>query len=248
MPLVSDRPENPPCVLLTGVTDPLGADLAHRFIGDGYRVIAQHHGDTEGTRTLEGRGAHLIDAAFDSRAAAQDVVRRVEALAPTLRAIVHSAACFAHTADNLTQACAQFQRFFDDHMLAPFVVDTRLAARLSGSDDAPADIIHIGNVMADNPEPRFDLYCATQAGRQTLALSFAKRLAPRIKVNVVQLGLIAGDDSLLTDTEQAVLARTPLARRGTVDAVYGAVRAIMANDFQTGAVIPVDGGLRLGKD
>jgi dihydromonapterin reductase/dihydrofolate reductase len=110
-----------------------------------------------------------------------------------------------------------------------------------------ADIIHITDIFADNPNYVFDGYCASKAAAQNLALSFAKRLAPKVKVNVIQPGPILFQEWHDPAARAAVLDETLLAAEGGAEAIGLAVEATLANDFQTGAIIAVDGGRRLGQ-
>ena len=236
-----------PCVAVTGANRNIGAHLAARFLDEGFGVVAHYRSETAAIERLAARGARVVRGSFDDAAACTDIAERLAAAAPSLRAIIHNASSFAPTAADIPAAATQFQDFFAVHMLAPYILNTHLAAHLDGTPEAPADIIHITDIYADNPAPAQDLYCATKAGLQNLSLAFAKRYAPRIKVNAIQPGPISFEAWHDENHRSAVLEATPLGRMGSPEAIYAAVRAIMANDYQTGAVIPVDGGRRLGR-
>ncbi|WP_197495800.1 SDR family oxidoreductase [Acidihalobacter yilgarnensis] len=135
-------------------------------------------------------------------------------------------------------------------MLAPYLINTGLVELLhAGADanDSPTDIVHITDIFALSPKPEFDLYCATKAGLENLSQSFAKRYAPRIKVNCLQPGPILFKDSHTPEMRRRVLAETPLGREGGPEAVYRALRALLDNDYLTGTSIPVDGGRHLAR-
>lgn len=237
----------PDCVLITGSNRNIGAHLAHRFLDDGFAVVAQYRNDSADMRRLAERGAQLIQGNFTTAAATKAIAYRIGDVAPELRAIVHNASAFGPTRQTLDSAAEQFQIFFDVHMLAPYILNTCLASRIRGSGAMPGDIIHITDIYADNPAPDYDIYCATKAALQNLSLAFAKRLAPNVKVNAIQPGPISFQPWQDEYSAARVLASTPLARPGSAEDIYTAVRAIMANGYQTGAVIPVDGGRRLGR-
>ncbi len=174
------------------------------------------------------------------------VAEAIAAHASRIRALIHNASAFSPTDDDARDAAAQFQMFFEVHMRAPYLLNTRLADRIRAEDGA-GDIVHITDIYADNPAPQYDLYCATKAGLQNLATAFAKRLAPEVKVNVVQPGPITFEDWVDADQRAQVLDATLLGRTGSPEDIYGAVRALLDNDYQTGAVVAVDGGRRLGR-
>jgi len=234
-------------VLITGANRNVGAHLANRFLDDGYAVIAQYRSATDAIAALGERGAVMVQGEFTDAESCLAIARRIEDIAPHLCAIVHNASAFAPTRPNAAAAASQFQAFFEVHMLAPYLLDAALAPGMQATADAPGDIIHITDVYADNPATDYDIYCATKAGLQNLSLSQAKRLAPRIKVNAIQPGPLSFEDWHDQASQQAVMQATPLERLGRPENIYTAIRAIMANDFQTGAVIAVDGGRRLGR-
>ncbi|WP_353250821.1 SDR family oxidoreductase [Salinisphaera sp. T31B1] len=233
-------------ILITGANRNVGAHLAHRFIDDGYAVIAQYRSHTDEIERLAARGAQLVQGEFGDRDSCLAIAQRIGAVVSGLRAIVHNASAFAPTRSTPTDAADQFQAFFEVHMLAPYLLNTSLAPLMTGSAATPADIVHITDIHADRPVSEYDVYCATKAGLQSLALSQAKRLAPAIKVNVIQPGPLSFEAWHDPACREAIIADTPLRRTGTPEHVYRAIAAIMGNDFQTGAVIAVDGGRRLG--
>jgi len=234
-------------VLVTGTSRNVGAHLANRFLDDGFAVIAQYRSETDELKALAERGAALVQGDFSDASACQAIAEQIAAQATSLTTIVHNASAFSPTPADSADAAAQFQAFFAVHMLAPYLLNTRLAPVMQANIDTPGDIIHITDIYADNPAAEYDIYCATKAGLQNLALSQAKRFAPRLKVNAIQPGPLSFEDWHDDSSREAVIASTPLQRAGAAEHIYIAVRALMLNDFQTGAVVPVDGGRRLGR-
>lgn len=234
-------------VLVTGANRNVGAHLARRFLDDGFGVIAQYRSHSDEIAALGARGAILVRGEFADAAACLAIARQIADHATALTAIVHNASAFSPTHASADAAAAQFLAFFEVHMLAPYLLNTTLAPIMQATADTPGDIIHITDIYADNPALDYDIYCATKAGLQNLSLSQAKRLAPRIKVNAIQPGPLSFEDWHDPASRQAVLDTTPMQRMGHPEHIYIAARALMANDFQTGAVIPVDGGRRLGR-
>ena len=130
-------------------------------------------------------------------------------------------------------------------MRAPFALNCAFSTLLNKCADKRSDIIHITDIYADNPNPAFDAYCATKAGLQNLMMSFAKRLAPKVKVNALQPGPVLFKEWHSTEDRKSILERTLLGEEGGAEAIGLAVEALLANDYQTGAIIAVDGGRRL---
>ncbi len=48
-----------------------------------------------------------------------------------------------------------------------------------------ASIIHITDIYIHAPAPQFAAYAATKAGAHSLAMSFARELAPAVRVNTI---------------------------------------------------------------
>lgn len=236
----------PAPILVTGAGRNVGAHLARRLLEDGRPVIAHYRTPGDEIEGLREAGAVVVRADLAETGEVHALAAAVAEAAPRLSGIVHNASAFARTPGDTEAAAADFERYWRIHMLTPWLLDRLLAPNLSGGAEHPADIVYITDIYADNPAPDFDVYCATKAGLQNLALSAAKRLAPAVKVNVIQPGPI---DFTAWHTEaerEAILAATPLGRLGGPEAIYRALRGILDNDYLTGAVIPVDGGRRLG--
>ncbi|MDQ1403840.1 MAG: 3-oxoacyl-[acyl-carrier protein] reductase [Actinomycetota bacterium] len=95
-------------------------------------------------------------------------------------------------------------------------------------------------------------YAAAKAGLVGFTRSLARELAARnITANVVEPGPIATDmTAALADAHrQELAASVPLGRLGTADEV-AAVIAFLCSDaagYVTGAIVPVDGGLSMGR-
>lgn len=232
-------------VLITGAARRVGLHLARRLLDRGRPVIAHYRSWTEGIAQLERAGAACIAADLATGADVDRLIGAVRAATSSLRAVVHNASDFAPTSCESHQALDQLDRFYAVHIRAPYALNRALADLLARCAEKRSDIIHITDIYADNPNPTFDVYCATKAGLQNLSLSFAKRLAPKVKVNVIQPGPILFKDWHDLQTRERVLHETLLGEEGGVEAIGLAVEAILANDYQTGAVIAVDGGRRL---
>ncbi len=133
--------------------------------------------------------------------------------------------------------------------LAPFLLTNLLLERLKQS--APARIINVTSVVAETGNPGQVNYVAAKAGLIGLTRALALEIASRnITVNAVAPGFIvsAMTDSLPQNVKDALLARVPLGRMGC-DAEIAAAIVFLASEeagYITGAVLDVNGGLRMG--
>jgi dihydromonapterin reductase/dihydrofolate reductase len=232
-------------VLVTGAGRRVGLHLAQRMLAQGRPVIAHYRSWTDDLARLQQQGVLCVAGDLATEAGVRHLATSVRGAAPSLRAVVHNASMFAPTAQAAEDAQRQLDQFYALHLRAPFALNLALADLLARCSAKRADIVHITDIYADNPNPVFDAYCATKAGLQNLALSFAKRLAPKVKVNVVQPGPVLFKDWHGPEARERVLGETLLGEEGGVEAVGLAVEALLANPYQTGAIVAVDGGRRL---
>ena len=115
--------------------------------------------------------------------------------------------------------------------------------RLSGR------IINISSTAGQRGEALHSHYAATKGAVQSLTKSLAVELAPHgITVNCVAPGWVETDmtrDTLNGPDGDAIRAGIPLGRAGNPEEVAGAVRFIIENDFYSGQILGLDGGLTL---
>jgi 3-oxoacyl-[acyl-carrier protein] reductase len=112
-------------------------------------------------------------------------------------------------------------------------------------------IINVTSVVAETGNPGQVNYVAAKAGLIGLTRALAIEIASRnITVNAVAPGFIVSPmtDPLPQTVKDALLARVPLGRMGT-DAEVAAAIVFLASEeaaYITGAVLDVNGGLRMG--
>jgi dihydromonapterin reductase/dihydrofolate reductase len=236
-----------PAILVTGAGRRIGLHIAQRLHQDGHTVIAHYRTLTAEIEALAKQGVRILQADFTDSDTIFSFLDQLTTLSTDFRAVIHNASAFAPTDPDPIIAAAQYQHFFAIHMLAPYLINQRLQAHLTGEADNPADIIHITDINADNPTAQFDIYSATKAGLQNLTLSLAKQYAPEIKVNAIAPGPVLFAPQHSDTTRQAMLAETYLREEGGAEPVYLAIKSLLDNPFITGISIPVDGGRRLSK-
>ncbi|MBS4096590.1 MAG: SDR family NAD(P)-dependent oxidoreductase [Sulfuricella sp.] len=120
------------------------------------------------------------------------------------------------------------------------VVDHMLAKRCKGL------VISISSISA-NGNPGQSAYSAAKAGVNALTLTWAKELgALGLRFAAIAPGFIDTPSTRAALSEAAVTRlqqQIPLRRLGDLQSVYLAVRHVIENDYLTGTVLEVDGGL-----
>src|ERR1700685_2354649 len=131
---------------------------------------------------------------------------------------------------------------------APLCIQQALGAMLK---QRSGRIINVTSVVAETGNAGQANYVASKAGLIGLTRAIAVEVASRnITVNAVAPGFIVSPmtDPLPQNVKDALLARVPLGRMGT-DAEVAAAIVFLASEeagYITGAVLDVNGGLRMG--
>ena len=144
------------------------------------------------------------------------------------------------------QSMANWQSVIDVNLTGVFLCGREAAAKMigKGSNGVIVNISSIsraGNFGQSN-------YSAAKAGVAAMAVTWAKELARyNIRVAAIAPGFVATPMvmAMKPEARSRMTDPTPLRRLGTPEEIAKTVTFIFENDFITGRVIEVDGGLRL---
>ncbi|WP_449288118.1 SDR family oxidoreductase [Marinobacter salarius] len=132
------------------------------------------------------------------------------------------------------------------NLRAPFFLGQACLPALKLSRGA---IVNLIDIYSQRPLANHPLYCASKSGLASLTLSWAKDLAPEVRVNGVSPGAILwpeGDAAIDEGYQQSILAKTPLARTGKPEDIADAIAFLLCDaPFVTGQILAVDGGRSL---
>lgn len=227
-------------VLITGVGRRAGLHLAATFLERGRPVIGTFRTERPGLAALREAGADMLRCDFNDAGAVHALVRSVSERHAGLRAIVHNASEWLPDDGDLPPA-EVMQRMMQVHVNAPYQLNLALAPLLAAGDGA-ADIIHVGDYVSSRGSRKHIAYAASKAAQDNLTLSFAARLAPRVKVNSIAPALLLfneGDDAAY---REKALSKSLLRREGGLEELQRAVDYLMGSRYVTGRVLPLDGG------
>ena len=230
-----------PTILITGCSSGIGLDAARYLHARGWSVIATcRRAEDLAARRAEGMQSLHLDLADEASVA--DCVARALALGP-VDALVNNASSYFRT-PLASVTPAQFDDLIGSNLRAPLF----LAQACAAFEELQA-IINILDVHARRPRAGFAPYLAAKAGLWTLTEALALELAPRVRVNGVAPGhmIWAVQSALSADEQAAEAARIPLQRLGGAVEIARAVAFLLSREsaYMTGAVLPVDGGLRI---
>ena len=241
-----------PVVLVTGAARRIGAAIARELHAGGARVVLHCRQSRDAAdalaRTLNAEradSARVLVADLDDLAALRGLATAAQACWQRLDALVNNASAWRATPFAELEP-AQFEQLVSANLRAPLFLAQACAPLLSDG----GSIINLLDVHARRPVSGFSAYLATKGALWTLTEALALELAPRLRVNGVAPGhtLWTDDGSGIEVHERAdELARIPLGRLAGAIEIARAVRFLLSDDasYITGAILPVDGGLRL---
>lgn len=236
-----------PAAVVTGAGRRLGYELSKALLARDYQVFALYRTATDEVEELRERGASVIQTDLADHTSVQQAIERIRHTTP-LRVLINNASQFEENPQDPAALTELAERLYRVNAVAPMQLIEGLTETMtaSSSERAPLPVvINITDIFAENPNPRYAAYCATKAALANLTLSYAKSLAPAVRVNAIMPGPIRFLPRHTDDEKQEVLDETLLAREGGFESVVKQAMALIDNDFMTGAMIPVDGGRRL---
>lgn len=225
-------------ILITGASQRVGLHCAQRLLEQGQSVIVSYRSERPGIDELRRAGAIALQGDFSSEAGIMAFIEALKDHTDSLRAIVHNASEWL--AETPGDEAGQFSRMFNVHMLAPYLINLHCASLLHASE--VADIVHISDDVTRKGSSKHIAYCASKAGLESLTLSFAARLAPRIKVNGIAPALLMFQPTDDAAYRANVLAKSALGIEPGAEVIYQSLRYLLDSTYVTGTTLTVNGG------
>ncbi|KMQ76274.1 pteridine reductase [Marinobacter subterrani] len=241
-----------PVALITGSAHRLGAQTATTLHQRGWNVVIHYRSrEQQATELVESFNRDRPDSACAIQADLS-VTNQIYSLADDaigcwdrLDALVNNASVFyPHPTESATGE--DWDTIMHTNLRAPFFL---LQACLPALRENGGSVVNMIDIYSEKPLADHPLYCAGKAGLASLTRSWAKDLAPDVRVNGVSPGAILwpeGDGKMDRDQQQAILDKTPLKRTGEPDDIARTIAFLICDaPFITGQIVSVDGGRSL---
>jgi dihydromonapterin reductase/dihydrofolate reductase len=231
-------------VLITGVGRRIGLHIAHNFLARGIPVIGTYRTERESLLALEQSGADLQQCDFSSDTELQKLCNSIHANHKSLRAVIHNASEWL-TEDADLPAAEIMSRMIKIHVSTPYQLNLALAPLLQTSSHPHTDIIHIGDYNSSRGSKKHIAYAASKAAQDNLTLSFAAKLAPKIKVNSIAPALVLFNEEDNDAYREKTLKKSLMQREAGLDEFQHTIDYLLDSTYVTGRVLPLDGGRHL---
>lgn len=222
--------------LVTGASSGIGRGIAEALLAQGVRVAAQHRTHEPPARTF------AVRADLASEQGCVDAARGARERLGEVNLLVHSAGIYNPGPIAKIQSAALEEMFRVNAFPAFYLVRELLPAGLK-------NVIFIGSTAGQRGEPGHSHYAASKGALQSLMMSIAVELAPKVRVNLVSPGWVRTPmaEESLQRIGPALVPTIPNRRVAEVDDVVNAALwlASDASSHCIGQDLCVSGGALL---
>ncbi|QMI37608.1 dihydromonapterin reductase [Escherichia fergusonii] len=231
-------------VLITGGGRRIGLALAWHFINQKQPVIVSYRTHYPAIDGLKKAGALCIQADFSTDEGILAFAEQVKAATSGLRAILHNASAWMAEKPGIPLPDV-LSCMMQIHVSAPYLLNHALEPLLRGHGHAASDIIHFTDYVVERGSDKHIAYAASKAALDNLTRSFARKLAPEVKVNAIAPSLILFNEHDDAEYRQQALNKSLMKTAPGEKEVIELVDYLLASCFVTGRSFPLDGGRHL---
>lgn len=231
-------------ILITGVGKRVGLYLATHLTNEGYQVIGTYRTLRPELQQLEALGVQLYSCDFYQPEQTELLIANIKQSYPSLRAIIHNASDWLPDTDH-ANPLATIEQMMRIHASTPYAINQALTPLLHNNASPFADIIHITDYVVDKGSKKHAAYAASKAALHSLTLSFAAKLAPKIKVNSIAPAMLMFNLDDDVHYKQKALKKALIQQEGGEAEALKAVKYLLDSQYMTGQSLKIDGGRHL---
>jgi NAD(P)-dependent dehydrogenase (short-subunit alcohol dehydrogenase family) len=235
--------------VVTGASRGIGRAIAEAFVAHGARVMISSRRGASLARVAEEIGGDGV-AWFEANAGDADAARAcVEATVERFGSVdilVNNAATNPYFGPMIDIDVPRAMKTVGVNVVGP--LSWTQSAWRCGMRETGGSVINVASVGGYTVEPSIGFYNVTKTALLQVTRQLAGELGPGVRVNALAPGLVKTDMSRALwegeGREEAIAARLPLQRLGTVGDIAGAA-VFLASDqsaWITGHTIVIDGG------
>lgn len=234
--------------LVTGAGGRIGATIARRLAGAGYKVVVHYRSSADGAKAVKaeieraGGKAALVKGDLASRKQRATIIERAAAAFGPLTLLVNNASTFERDAVmDLDEAL--WDQHFGIHVEAPVFLSRDFARQLP--EGAQGNIVNIIDERVLHTAPSFFSYTLSKSALWSATRTLAQSLAPRIRVNAIGPGptlrnIRQSDADFSAQVDGLILKRGPALKEfGETIRYFWQARSV------TGQMVALDGGQHL---
>lgn len=228
-------------ILITGAGRRIGLALAHHFLAQQQPVIVSYRSHYPAIDALQRAGAVCLQADFSSDEQIYAFASAVKSHCRGLRAVLHNASDWQAESPDVPPADV-LNAMLQIHVHAPYLLNHALEDLLRGHGHAAADIIHFTDYVVERGSDKHIAYAASKAALDNMTRSFARKLAPEVKVNAIAPSLIMfneGDDEAY---RQQALDKSLMKIAPGEKEISDLIDYLFTSRYVTGRSFAVDGG------
>ncbi len=236
-------------VFITGGAGGLGRAMCHEFASNGARLIIGYRESAAAAERLagelKGNGHSAKEAPVENSRRLASLAEKIESEYGRLDILINNAGITRFVAHDDLDGLGDelIDEIFRTNWRGAFACVRAFRSLLNTG--AGGLVINISSIAGATAMGSNIAYCASKAAMNTMTMSLARALAPRIRVVSLSPGLaetdfVTGLDQSWWDEQSQ---RTPLQRLAKPADVAQAALAIATSlKFSNGCIIPVDGG------
>lgn len=233
-------------IIITGGAQRLGLACAKALISQNYDVIITYRNKKDSLKALEKIGIRCIQADFSTQAGVDAFTVQIQKEYKSLRGIIHNASEW-QSEETSEDTAELMEKMWQVHVFAPYRINLAFEGLLCEgfNKHGMADIIHMTDYVAEKGSDKHIAYASSKAGLANLTVSFAKRFAPKVKVNSIAPSLLMFNENDDAEYRKKALNKSLLRiEPGDQESVL-AVKYILDSRYMTGRTLSLDGGRHL---
>ncbi|HFZ8993570.1 TPA: dihydromonapterin reductase [Citrobacter freundii] len=231
-------------VLITGGGRRIGLAIAWHFLHQKQPIIVSYRTRYPAIDGLMQAGALCIQADFSTDEGVLAFAEKVKTHTQGLRAILHNASAWMpeKPGASLSEVLACMMQI---HVNTPYLLNHALERLLRGHGHAATDIIHFTDYVVERGSAKHIAYAASKAALDNMTRSFARKLAPEVKVNAIAPSLILFNENDDAEYRQQALNKSLMKTAPGEKEMIDLIDYLLTSCFVTGRSFAVDGGRHL---